>query len=150
MPSEDAAVHEVTRQMRDLLHALLRESLPAWIDLPLSLPQLRVLFIIAHHQAASVAQVAQALGIGEPTASHLVDKLARAGLLDRKEDPRDRRRARVSLSSSGEGLIEKLLGWEEVLGLWLQRVPAGDLAQLQHGLDAMLHAMPKPPANREA
>ena len=86
-------------------------------------------------------QVAKHLGIGEPTASYLVDKLVRAGLVDRSEDPMDRRRAIVRLSPMGEELIEKLLGWEEFLGEWLHKVPEEDLSRFQHGLNAIINEM---------
>ena len=86
-------------------------------------------------------QIARHLGIGEPTASHLIDRLVQAGLVDRSEDPMDRRRAIVRLSPAGEELIEKLLGWEEILGEWLHKVPGKDLSQFRHGLNAIINGI---------
>jgi DNA-binding MarR family transcriptional regulator len=88
-----------------------------------------------------VMQIAKHLGVGEPTASHLVDKLVQAGLVDRSEDPMDRRRAIVRLSLAGEELIEKLLGWEEFLGGWLHKVPEEDLSLFRHGLSAIVNGI---------
>jgi DNA-binding MarR family transcriptional regulator len=135
---ENALVRDVVELLRDLLHALLAASVPTWIDLQLTLPQLRTLFIIAHHHASSVAQIAKYLGIGEPTASHLIDKLVQAGLADRSEDPADRRRAIIRLSPGGEELIDNLLGWEGSLGGWLDQVPAEDLIPFRRGLGAVI------------
>ena len=128
--------------LRDLLHALLRSSIPAWVDLQLTLPQLRTVFLIAHNQTSSVMQISQQLGIGEPTASHLIDKLVRAGLVQRSDDPQDRRRAQVQLSSAGENLIENLLGWEDFLGGWLNQVSTEDLSMLRRGLSAIMNEIP--------
>ncbi len=136
--SEDPLAHDVVELLRELLHAFLMASVPAWLDLQLTLPQLRTVFIIAHNKTSSVIQIARHLGIGEPTASHLVDKLVQAGLVDRSEDPIDRRRAIVRLSPAGEELIEKLLGWEELLGGWLHKVSEEDLSLFRHGLSAIL------------
>ena len=135
---DDPLVRDVVVLLRDLLHAFLMASVPAWVDLQLTLPQLRTVFIIAHNKTSSVMQIAQHLGIGEPTASHLIDKLVQAGLVDRSDDPMDRRRAIVRLSPAGETLIEKLLGWEEFLGEWLHKVPQEDLSFFQRGLTSIM------------
>jgi len=137
-PPEDLLVQDVVGLLRELVHALLMSSIPAWIDLQLTLPQLRTLFIIAHNNTSSVAQISQHLGIGEPTASHLIDKLVQAGLVERSEDPGDRRRAIVQLSPAGGEIIEKLLGWGEFLGGWLHQVPREDLTLLQRGLNSVM------------
>jgi MarR family transcriptional regulator, organic hydroperoxide resistance regulator len=139
--SADPLMCEVVEQLRGLLHACLTASVPAWLDLQLTLPQLRTVFIVAHHGPSSVMQVAQYLGIGEPTASHLVEKLVRAGLVDRRTDPQDRRRAIVRLTPAGEARIHQLLGWEHNLTGWLQQVPDADLARFQHGLQALMQVV---------
>ena len=136
--SDETLVRDVVDLLREMLHALLMSSIPAWIDLQLTLPQLRTIFIIAHHYASSVVQISQQLGIGEPTASYLVDKLVQAGLVERNEDPQDRRRAMIRLSPAGGELIEKLFGWEEFLGGWLHQIPNEDLSLLRRGLDAIM------------
>jgi DNA-binding MarR family transcriptional regulator len=138
LSSDGPLVRDVVELLRELLHAFLMASVPAWLDLQLTLPQLRTLFIVAHNKTSSVMQIARHLGIGEPTASHLIDRLVQAGLVDRSEDPMDRRRAIVRLSPAGEELIEKLLGWEEILGEWLHKVPGKDLSQFRHGLNAII------------
>lgn len=140
--SPEALRREVVDLLRDLAHALFASSVPVWLDLQLTLPQLRTAFLIAHHGTSSVMQVSQRLGVGEPTASHLIDKLVVAGLVQRSEDPRDRRRARVQLTTQGEQLIERLLGWEEFLGRWLQQVADQDLALLRRGLEAIVEQLP--------
>ncbi len=135
--SGDPLVGDVVELLRELLHALLMASIPAWLNLQLTLPQLRTLFIVAHNKTSSVMQIAKHLGIGEPTASHLIDKLVQAGLVIRREDPSDRRRAIVRLSPAGEELIEKLLGWERFLGQRLHNISEEDLSLLRHGLNAI-------------
>jgi DNA-binding MarR family transcriptional regulator len=147
LSADDPLVRNVVELLRELLHAFLMASVPAWVDLQLTLPQLRTVFIIAHNKTSSVMQIAQHLGIGEPTASHLIDKLVQAGLVDRSEDPMDRRRAIVRLSPAGEELIEKLLGWEEFLGGWLHKVPEEDLALFRHGLTVIMNEIHEQTAN---
>ena len=137
---------DVVGLLRELLHSLLMSSLPAWLDLELTLPQLRTVFVVAHNKQSSVMQIAQHLGIGMPTASHLIDKLVQAGLVERGEDPGDRRRAIVQLSPAGGELIEKLLGWENFLGGKLQQIPQEDLTRLRRGLNSLMQALNAPAA----
>ena len=138
MTPRDPASNEVVALFREILHALLMSSVPAWLDLQLTLPQLRTLFIIAHESTSSVMQISYTLGIGEPTGSHLIDKLVQAGLVERAEDLKDRRRVVVHLSSTGEELIERLLGWEELLGASLDQIPEKSLRDLRQGLRAIM------------
>ena len=135
---DEEGVLETMGLVRDFLHGLLLDSFPAWRDLQLTVPQLRALFTVAHNRTSSVIQIARHLGIGEPTASHLVDRLVQSGFVDRREDPEDRRRALVQLSTEGEGLIGRLLGWEDrVMGTRLRGISRPDLASLRRGLGAI-------------
>jgi MarR family transcriptional regulator, organic hydroperoxide resistance regulator len=152
----DAVSNEVVGLFRELLHAVLVSSTPAWLDLQLTLPQLRIVFIVAHGESASVTQIAQRLGIGEPTASHLVDKLVQAHLVKRAEDSEDRRRTKVRLTPAGEELIDQLLGWEDLIGGLLDDLPKKDLSLLRQGLHALvdeLHVQgsidSRPPQNED-
>jgi DNA-binding MarR family transcriptional regulator len=147
--SNDPLRQNVVELLRELLHAFLSASVPAWVDLQLSLPQLRTLFIIAHNKTSSVIQIAQHLGIGEPTASHLIEKLVQEDLVDRRDDPMDRRRAIIQLSGKGEKLIDRLLGWEEVLGGWMHQIPENDLVQFQRGLEAIIYEVSRKKTSTE-
>ena len=142
LPDETLA-RDVIDLLRELLHALLMSSVPAWLNLQLTLPQLRTIFIIAHNTTSSVMQISQDLGVGKPTASYLVDKLVQAGLVERNEDPEDRRRARVQLTQAGVELIQKLLGWEEFLGGRLNQISKEDLSTLKRGLTVVMEKLPE-------
>jgi len=148
MPKSDSSYaggdvpREIIEIFRELLHHILVSSIPAWIDLQLTLPQLRTLFAVAHNKTSSVMRIAGYCGIGKPTASHLVDKLVQAGLVDRREDPEDRRRAVIRLSAAGERLIEGLLGWEKLIGGSLSKIPQEDLPSFRDVLKELVIALP--------
>jgi DNA-binding MarR family transcriptional regulator len=72
----------------------------------LSLPQLRVLGHVSRNPGAGVSDVAAHLDVTNPTASVLVDRLVKKNLLDRKEDPRERRRTLLTLTESGTEVLE--------------------------------------------
>jgi DNA-binding MarR family transcriptional regulator len=67
---------------------------------------LPVLFTLAMNGPDSVGEVAGRLGLSPATVSQLVNELERGGFVDRREDPRDRRRTIVSLSERHRRPIE--------------------------------------------
>lgn len=62
----------------------------------------------AHYPAVSVGAVAEALQIRHHSASLLVDRCVRRGLLDRREDAQDRRRALLKLTDEGQARLDAI------------------------------------------
>ncbi|MBI3300604.1 MAG: MarR family transcriptional regulator [Deltaproteobacteria bacterium] len=67
----------------------------------LSVPQFRVLVFLYRHPGASLSSVAEHLGVTCPTASVLIDRLVRRGLVDRTDYPQERRRIALTLTATG-------------------------------------------------
>ena len=101
---EQAMIEEMTETYRAILRTLHAATAPVWMQLELSMAQLKTLFVLSDETAMPIGQVAETLGIGLPTASHLVDRLVQAGLAERSEDEQDRRRMLARLSPPGEAL----------------------------------------------
>src|SRR5712691_5133295 len=81
----------------------------AWMEIDLTLPQLRTLLVLAEEGPLVIGQIAQRLGIGLSTGGHLVDRLVQANLAERTEDAEDRRRTLARLTPKGEDLYARLL-----------------------------------------
>jgi DNA-binding MarR family transcriptional regulator len=62
----------------------------------------------ANYPNVSIGDVAQALQIRHHSASLLVDRCVRRGLLFRREDPDDRRRALVALTDLGQEVLDTI------------------------------------------
>ena len=73
----------------------------------LSVPQLRALAFLDHHPGSCLSHVADHLGVTTPTASVIVDRLVRRGLLRRSEDPQERRRVVLALTARGRRQLEQ-------------------------------------------
>lgn len=111
---------------------------PVWIDLELTMSQVKGLRTLAHHNPATITQIADVLKISQPTASQLVDRLVQGGFAQRSEDPTDRRRMLVRLSKKGQQLHERLRGvWRARFRTWLQRMDTDELEALHRGYDAL-------------
>src|SRR5205823_11142216 len=105
-------------------------SEPGWMEIDLTLPQLRTLLVLAEEGPLVIGQIAQRLGIGLSTGGHLVDRLVQAGLAERAEDTEDRRRTLARLTSKGEDLHARLLNHPLQIQMLIQRLDKDDLAAL--------------------
>jgi DNA-binding MarR family transcriptional regulator len=75
--------------------------------LGLSFTQLKAL-THADRGEPTVKELAEQLGLSLPGCSRVVDHLVRRGLMDRREDPTDRRAKRVSVTDAGHELVRVL------------------------------------------
>lgn len=76
-------------------------------------PQQYVLLMVTRGHSAypnvTIGDVAQALQVRQSSASLLVDRSVKRGLLDRREDPEDRRRAIVQLTDEGQSVLDRIM-----------------------------------------
>jgi len=131
---------------RAMMRAVHLAGADVWQDLDLTMAQLKTLLTLADVRPATIGQVADALGVGLPNASHLVDRLVHAGLVERAEDPADRRRTLARLAPAGEELVVRLRqGSRDQFRSWLALMDEADLAAFVTGLQALARV-----AEREA
>src|SRR5260370_5946774 len=121
----------------------------AWMQIDLTLPQLRTLLVLAEEGPLVIGQIAQRLGIGLSTGGHLVDRLVQAGLAERTEDAEDRRRTLARLTPKGEDLYARLLNPSLQMQTLIQKLESEDLSAFLQGLKALNRLVEdKPKANR--
>jgi DNA-binding MarR family transcriptional regulator len=112
-----------------------------WRGLDISMHQLRALYFLRDEDEASVGRLADLFRIGLPAASRLADGLVRAGHVERREDPLDRRRVLLSLSPSGSRLVADLReGSHILLRRWMTALAPADLEALAQGWSALADA----------
>lgn len=133
-----ALMHQVLDAHQRILHALHEGATPSWLDLDLSMSQLKALFVLFHHGARPISQVGASLGLGKPAASLLVDALVRHRLVERVEDQTDRRRTLAGLTATGHELMVRLhQGHRERFEGWLHQLSDDDLGHLARSLAAL-------------
>jgi MarR family transcriptional regulator, organic hydroperoxide resistance regulator len=77
------------------------------IAFELTLAQGRCLRAIARMENCTLGELSQHLDISPSTASPLIDRLVRAGLVRREGDPQDRRTVRLRLSAKGRQMFDR-------------------------------------------
>lgn len=71
----------------------------------LSTPQIHALMYIYHANECQVSDIGTLADVSNAAASQLVERLVQQGLVDRREDPENRRNKLVSLSEKGKQII---------------------------------------------
>ena len=103
-------------------------------------PQFRVLDYLRSNPGASLSEVADHLGVRQPTASVTVFRLVRDKLVRRATDPSERRRIALNLTDQGSKLIgETRSALRRRLSGMLAEIKPNDLSDLAAGL-AVLNA----------
>ena len=76
-------------------------------DAGLSPQQLGLLTVLHHSGGQGVSILGEELGVSSAAASQMIERLVQQGLLERCEDPSDRRVRQVQLTPKGTELVEK-------------------------------------------
>lgn len=90
-----------------VLVAVIAKSI-AEVEDQVSLPQLRVLAMLATQGPLNLIAVADALGVHPSNATRTVERLVVSGLVDRRDVPADRRRVRLTLTVEGRALVDSV------------------------------------------
>jgi DNA-binding MarR family transcriptional regulator len=130
--------NDVLRQ----LAALARPKGSDWLDLDLGMGQFKAMLVLTEQERQTVGGLGRALGIAEPSASLLVDKLVSRGLAVRETDADDRRRTQVAPTDEGRLLMSRLRRTrEDQIAAWLGALEEDELRSLLVGLEALVRVM---------
>lgn len=102
-PSEEDAAAAFLDASRVLVGITLRSIAAA--PVPLTVPQHRVMLLVAAEGPRRVGALAEDLGVNQSNASRLVDRLVGQGLVERTRDSADRRASLVALTPAGRSTL---------------------------------------------
>jgi DNA-binding MarR family transcriptional regulator len=109
IPAPPDRVAVVVTDMARAFHAP-GPGLPAWLAQELTLAQVRTLFLIAHAAPLPMGRIAEILGVSVASASGIIDRLERHGLVAREHRTDDRRVVECVPSDVGRRLIDEMSG----------------------------------------
>ena len=103
-----AQLIQTTRQFMDFaMHHSMRERAHFAKATGLSMPQFGILMQLHYRGNCGVSDIGERFDITNAAASQLVDKLVQSGLIQRAEDPNDRRAKLLNLTDKGRDLIQQ-------------------------------------------
>ena len=98
----------VANQLRPVLLRLARELRKETETLGVTARQVSLLWLIKRSPGLSLRELAAEEGISAPALSGYVDRLERAGLIERVRDAEDRRRVGLTLTEEGSRLLKRV------------------------------------------
>ncbi|HWA76059.1 MAG TPA: MarR family transcriptional regulator [Polyangiaceae bacterium] len=104
-------------------------------------PQRLVLRLVGHYGSVSAGELARTLHIHPSSLTGMLRRLEQAGLLRRKRDPADGRRAVLSLTASGKRLNARMEGTvESIVDRALAFVSKGEIRAAERMLQVLAAA----------
>lgn len=104
--------------------------------------QLRAVYVVVATGPMRMSQLADRLGTAPSSATGIVDALVATGMVERSEDPTDRRQVRVSATPAAQERIEAFSELNRTrLRALLAEVPsAADLTTIERAIDLLTQA----------
>ncbi|MES2327911.1 MAG: MarR family transcriptional regulator [Pseudomonadota bacterium] len=97
----------------------------------------KLLQSIAAKEPATLNDVAKALGRGAPAVSRSVDALVRSGLVERTQDPDNRRRLALRLTQQGRESLNMRVAAGAALRNKLERLAHSELRALERAIEIL-------------
>lgn len=111
------------------------------LDGAVTLPQFRMLAVLADLGQARSVQVARALGLEASTVTRLADRLVAAGHVTRGSEPGHRGVVTLELTATGQHLVSLVASWrEQELARILQQLPSAKRVQVTNALRQLVEA----------
>ena len=112
-----------TLVLRDWSETFMRRSMQDFVqfskDSGLTLPQMSTLFHLHHGSSCGVSDVGELLGVTNAAASQMVDRLVQYELIERSEDPVDRRVKQLRLTDKGRDIVQESI---EARRRWMEKL----------------------------
>jgi DNA-binding MarR family transcriptional regulator len=100
----------------------------------------KLLSQIGSHEPATLNEIATAVGRGAPAVSRAVDTLVRAGLVERTQDPDNRRRLALRLTDGGREELNNVPKAGSGLELRLERLAQSELRAIERAIEILERA----------
>jgi DNA-binding MarR family transcriptional regulator len=111
------------------------------LDAAVTLPQFRLLAVLADLGPVASGQAAQTLGLDRSTVTRLADRMVAAGHVTRGTDPRHRGVVTLELTASGKGLVATANAWRQrELARIMARLTPADQAAVNVALGLLVAA----------
>jgi MarR family transcriptional regulator, organic hydroperoxide resistance regulator len=112
-----------------------------WIELKMTIAQLKSLFYISAKGSTNFKKLADALGVTPPNITGIIDRLVEQGLVSRTESSEDRRVLLLQVSEKGQQLVNTLIESRILkINTLFEQLTEEELVAMKTGLRGILNA----------
>ena len=102
---------QFSQAIRSWMDVFMHRSMRGWglfaRSMGLSMPQFSILMQLHYRGACGMSEISERFEVTAAAASQLVDKLVQSSLIQREEDPHDRRAKVLNITDKGRELIQQ-------------------------------------------
>lgn len=106
-------VDRYTAEIDELLHTMgnltRRQTREIMNEFDVTPPQCEALMVLQEYGGLAMGELCQRVGSACSTATDLIDRMERNGLVERVRDPKDRRVIRLHITSRGEEVVARVV-----------------------------------------
>ena len=149
-PNETAGQADAVMRAARVLVGIIARSITE-VEHEVSITQFRVLVMIATRGSLNLGEVAEGLGVHPSNATRTVERLVVAGLIERAENPADRRYLVLKLTRAGHDIVERVMAYRRgAIESVLEDMPGARRQALATALGAFAEAAGEPSRGEEA
>jgi DNA-binding MarR family transcriptional regulator len=132
-------IKEIIQLQHQLMYAMGRDESMVWMELNLTIAQLKSLLFIYFEGTTNCIKLATALRVTPPNVTGIINRLVEQELVTREENPQDRRTSILRATETGKALIEGLReSGINRMAIILGKLSTEDLTTLEIGLTALV------------
>ena len=132
------ATAEILGHFGSLMRHVAGWHAPEFLGVDVTMSQAKCLYVVAVHPSIGMSALAAHLDVSLSAVSGLVDRLVDHGYVERREDAADRRQMQITLTASGQSVVDHI---RELNSEHLRRLLAGldsdELEALLTGIAAL-------------
>ena len=147
----DRLIAQIMEAQRRLQHLFAHDRSNPLFDAHLTMPQLKILLMLAAGSGSSGQELQRFMGVSLATVTGIVDRLVAHDLVERHEDPHDRRVRRVVLSPHGRQTVERIImAGADRQARVLRRMSPGELECVVRATELLVSAAEEDAAEERA
>ncbi|MDB5081036.1 MAG: yfiV [Chloroflexi bacterium] len=128
----------VVEYQKIFMQAMQGGPMPEFLGSDMTMPQFKILFLLQSRGRLRMSEIAHALGKNISTATGIVDRLVEQNIIQREEDPEDRRAVLTRLTSHGQELYETFSrSRQQNIQRILDRLTTEELAVIEQAMRLM-------------
>jgi DNA-binding MarR family transcriptional regulator len=140
-PERKAVIERIVAAYEAMMHSVASAHAPEFLEVGVTMSQAKVLYLVQAAPSLRMSDLSARLGVSLSTVSGVVDRLVDQGLLNRWDDPADRRHVVLRITDAGATQLQlfRELNEGQIRAL-LSRIDAADLAVIGQAVDVLAAA----------